>query len=67
METTSKPSDLISLSALARRLRVSQAWLRNEADARRIPALKAGKARYLFSLAVVEKVLLERAAQGATQ
>jgi len=67
MENIPQPSDLKNLPALARHLRVSQSWLRSEVDAGRIPSLRAGKARYLFSLAAVEKSLLERAAQGDAQ
>ena len=54
---------------MARHLRVTVAWLRDEADAGRVPCLKAGP-RYLFSPDAVERVLAERAAtekQGAAQ
>lgn len=47
---------------MARRLRVTQAWLRDEAEAGRIPHLKAGD-RLLFDPETVERVLLERARQ----
>lgn len=52
---------LLPLGPMARQVRVTSAWLRDEADAGRVPCLKAGK-RYLFSPAAVEKVLAERAA-----
>ena len=45
---------------MARRLRVTAKWLREEAEAGRIPHLKAGP-RLLFDPETVEQVLLERA------
>jgi hypothetical protein len=59
---------LLTDSTMARRLRVTVRWLRAEADAGRIPCLKA-EGRYLFAPDAVEHALLERAAterQGAT-
>src|SRR5262245_18037747 len=56
-------SSLLTLGPTARRLRVPVKWLRAEADARRVPCLKAGSV-YLFDLDAVEKVLLERARKG---
>ena len=64
MDTTIPSPDLISLPALARHLRVSQTWLRQEAEAGRIPSPPAGRGRYLFSRSAVEKVLARRAAEG---
>jgi hypothetical protein len=64
MDTTITLPDQISLPILARHLRVSQTWLRQEADTGRIPSLPAGRGRYLFSRAAVEKVLAQRAAEG---
>jgi hypothetical protein len=60
---------LLPIGPMARRLRVTVAWLRGEAEAGRIPCLKAAK-RYLFAPDTVERVLAERAAtekQGAAQ
>ena len=60
---------LLPTGPMARRLRVTAAWLREEADAGRVPCLKAGK-RFLFVPEAVERVLAERAAteqQGAAQ
>ncbi|MCH8037107.1 MAG: hypothetical protein IIC53_08280 [Proteobacteria bacterium] len=54
--------DLLSLSRMARRLGVTQQWLRDEAEADRVPHLKAGT-RFLFNADAVERVLAERAAQ----
>lgn len=54
--------NVLSLARMARRLGVTASWLRAEAEAGRIPCLRAG-ARYLFAPAAVEAVLLERAAK----
>ena len=48
---------------MARRVRVPAKWLRAEAEAGRIPCLKADKA-ILFDPNAVEAVLLDRARQG---
>jgi hypothetical protein len=53
--------DLLSLPAMARHLRVTQGWLRAEANAGRVPVLDAG-GRLLFNVPAVERVLAERAA-----
>jgi excisionase family DNA binding protein len=53
--------NLLALSRMARRLGVTAGWLRDEAAAGRVPALRAGK-RYLFSPEAVERVLATRAA-----
>ena len=53
---------LLPVGPMARRLRVTVGWLRGEADAGRVPCLKAGD-RYLFAPDAVVKVLAERAAQ----
>ena len=45
---------------MARRLRVPVKWLRAEAEAGRVPHLKADKV-FLFDPETVERVLLERA------
>lgn len=52
-------SELLPLPILARYLRVSQSWLREEAEAGRLPAVAAGRGRYLFSRVAVERVLLK--------
>jgi hypothetical protein len=56
---------LLPLCAMARRLYVSNKWLRSEAEAGRIPHLKAGKA-ILFNPDVVEQLLIERASKGGS-
>jgi hypothetical protein len=58
----SSDSLLLPLGRMARRLRVTSAWLRAEADAGRVPCLKA-ETRYLFSPETVEHVLAVRASQ----
>jgi hypothetical protein len=60
METTHAP--VLPLNRMARKLRVTIAWLKAEADAGRVPCLRAGT-RYLFSPDAVEKVIAARAAQ----
>ena len=57
-------SELLTLPRLARRLGVTQQWLRAQADAGKIPCLKAGN-RYLFNPVAVQKALAAKAAQTA--
>lgn len=56
-------NDLVTLSQLARRLRVPAIWLRAQADSGALPHVKAGHQR-LFNAGVVERLLAERAARG---
>jgi hypothetical protein len=53
---------LLNLNTMARVLSVPKDWLRDEADAGRVPCLRAGKG-YLFAPEAVEKVLAKRAAK----
>lgn len=53
---------LLPLNLTARYFRVPLRWLREEAQAGRIPHVRAEKA-FLFNIDVVERVLLERAAE----
>jgi hypothetical protein len=55
-------NEVFTLARLARRIGVPATWLRAEADAGRIPCLRAGK-RYLFDLATVQRELSDRAAK----
>ena len=56
---------LVSLRALSRELKISIEWLKAEADAGRIPCLRAGRKR-LFNVEAVRLALLRRAAgEGA--
>jgi hypothetical protein len=57
---------LLALTAMARRLRVPARWLRAEAEAGKIPHLKADNA-LLFDPELVERVLLERARQPSAE
>lgn len=57
-----QPQKLLRIGPMARRVHVTVAWLRAEADAGRVPCLKAGD-RYLFLPESVEAVLAERAAK----
>lgn len=52
---------LVSVRGLADRLKLPAAWLKAEAEAGRIPSLRAGR-RLMFNPEAVEQVLLERAA-----
>lgn len=54
---------LVPLSVMARRLRVRVRWLRGEAEAGRVPALKA-ETQWLFDPKAVEATLLLRARAG---
>lgn len=56
---------LLPIGQMARRLRVPVAWLRNEAEAGRIPHLQAGKA-LLFDASTVESILRKRATKGVS-
>lgn len=55
-------STLLDLRSMARRLRVSMRWLRDEARAGRVPHLAAGR-RLLFDAMTVEQVMTARARQ----
>ena len=60
MSKTTAPQTFLPLHQAANRLGVPAAWLRNEADAGRVPCLRAGR-RVLFNPDTIEAVLLERA------
>jgi hypothetical protein len=55
-------TSLLPLGRMARQLHVTAEWLRAEADAGRVPCVKAGS-RFLFSPAAVERALVERASE----
>jgi hypothetical protein len=55
---------LLPIGMTGRVLHVPAAWLRSEADAGRLPCLRAGKA-YLFDVDLLERLLLERAQRPA--
>lgn len=50
----------IPLNALSRRLGLPAAWIKAEAEAGRIPSLRAGR-RLMFNPDAVERILIERA------
>ena len=60
-------ASLLPVGPMARQLRVPVSWLRREAEAGRVPCLKAD-GRVLFNTKATEQALLERAGQsdGAT-
>jgi hypothetical protein len=60
METTARR--LVPINLAARRLRVTLKWLKGEAEAGRIPCLRAEK-QILCDIEAVEAALLERAHQ----
>jgi hypothetical protein len=62
MKTRDLPA-LLPAGPTARLLRVPVAWLRAEAEAGRVPCLRAGNV-FLFSPAAVEKELAARAAEN---
>lgn len=53
---------VLNLPRMARRLGVTQAWLKREAEANRVPALRADR-RLLFEPAAVEEAVAQRAAR----
>lgn len=53
---------LLTLSQMARDLRVTMKWLKEEAEAGRVPSLLAGRQR-LFNPDAVRSVLSDRAAK----
>ena len=57
---------LLTLSHMARRLRVPAGWLREEAEAGRVPCLQAGN-QILFHPETVESVLVQRASGGGKE
>ena len=62
METTTR---LLPLNIVARRLRLPVRWLQAEAEAGRVPCLRAGNA-FLCDPEAIEAALLERARRPVT-
>lgn len=62
-ERNNKP---LNLGAMARRLRVPARWLRAEAEAGRIPHLRADSA-LLFDPEVVERIVFARLRESSAQ
>jgi len=63
----SLPAAVLPLSKMARRLGVSQKWLRDQAEAGIIPAIRAGPGRFLFSIAVTEAAIAQLLTSQAPQ
>ena len=61
MMTSNKP--LLNIGAMARRLGVKAQWLRSEAEAGGVPAVKTGDS-FLFDAVTVERILRARARRG---
>ncbi|MBC7834523.1 MAG: hypothetical protein H7Y88_05405 [Phycisphaerales bacterium] len=57
---------LITLHQLAERTGLPAAWLKREADAGRLPCIRAGRLR-MFDLAAVLKALAERQESGVAR
>ncbi len=57
---------LVSLNRLAAELRLPWSWLKQEAQAGRLPCLRVGR-RLFFNVAAVEQALADRAANPADQ
>ncbi len=56
----------LRVDELARATRLPAAWLRREADAGRLPCIRAGRLR-MFDLAAVLKALAERQTKGGAK
>lgn len=56
----------IRLQDVARATRLPAAWLRREADAGRLPCIRAGRRR-MFDLAAVLKALAQRQTKGGAK
>jgi hypothetical protein len=59
-------SKLLTLYELAERTGLPAAWLKREADAGRLPCIRAGRLR-MFDLAAVLKALADRQNGGANR
>lgn len=57
----SNPSNIATARTVARKLRVPEKWIRDEAAAGRLPHIKAGSG-YLFNIDAVIQCLSKRAA-----
>lgn len=55
-------TEVLILGRMARRLGVTQQWLRAQADAGKVPYLRAGK-RYLFNAEAVQEAIAQQAAR----
>jgi len=60
MATDTNPETFVAVQHAAIRLGVPAAWLKAEAEAGRVPSLRAGR-RILVNLEIVKDALLQRA------
>jgi len=56
-------AELLTLARMARRVGVTQEWLKAQADAGNVPCLRTGKRRYLFAVEAVQEALATMAAK----
>ena len=64
MSDGEKPMEIITLTTMARRLKVPARWLKEQAEAGRVPALRAGRRRWLCEPEAVTEALAHLAAKG---
>jgi len=55
---------IVPLGVMARLVHVPTKWLRGEAEAGRVPALRAGN-RYVFRPDIISRIIAERAAKAS--
>ncbi len=60
------PTQYIRLEELAQTTRLPAAWLKREADAGRLPCIRAGRLR-MFDLAAVLKALADQQVKGGAK
>ena len=66
MQVSTQPETFTSLRCAAAQLGVPVNWLRQEADAGRVPCLRVGRRR-LFSVPDLQRILLELTARTITE
>lgn len=59
--------ELLPISAAARELRFSVEWLRQLADAGRVPCIRDAGGRRLFDSTVIGRIARERLGEGKTE
>lgn len=57
-----KPKEVITIAAMARRLKVPARWLKEQAETGHVPALRAGRRRWLCEPQAVVDALARLAA-----
>lgn len=66
MSEESKPSELMQLRRMAREIGVNYQWLRQTAEAGKVPCLKVGR-RYLFNRQATIQAVAKLAAESRIQ